>query len=96
MNLRPLSDHLIVKPVRDDAYTKAGLVLPDSHEKERAEKGEVIAVGPGKRLDSGSLAKIDIKVGDVIMFKKYAPDEFKIGDVEYLVLSESDVIAIIE
>ena len=96
MNLKPLSDHLIVTPIRKEEYTKAGLVLPDTHEKERPEQGEVIAVGPGKMLDNGQRAALDIQVGQKVLFKKYAPDDFKGDGKEYLVLSESDIIAIVD
>jgi len=96
MPLKPLSDHLIVKPVSEGEVTKSGIVLPDTVEKERPEKGEVIAIGPGKILDNGQRQVMQVKVGDKIMFKKYSPDEVKIDGEELLVISESDVIAIIE
>lgn len=95
MNIKPLSDHVIVKPVAENEVTKSGIVLPDTVDKERPEKGEVIAVGPGKLLDSGQRAAMGVKVGDVVMFKKYSPDEIKIDDKEYLVISEGDILAII-
>ncbi len=96
MNLKPLTDHLIVKPIHEDEATKAGIILPDTAEKERPEKGEVVAVGPGRVLDNGNRLPMSTKVGDKILFKKYSPDEIKVDGEEYLVLSESDVIAIIE
>ena len=96
MKLRPLGDQLIVKPLGQEEVTKSGIILPDTVEKERPEKGEVIAVGPGKVLDNGSRSDMGVKVGDKIVFKKYSPDEVKIDDVEYLVISESDVMAVIE
>jgi chaperonin GroES len=76
--------------------TKAGIILPETVGKERPEQGEVIAVGPGRLLDNGSRAAMSLKVGDKVVFKKYSPDEVKLGDVEYLVISESDVMAVIE
>jgi chaperonin GroES len=93
MNLKPLTDHLIVKPIKEET-TKSGLVLPETG-KDRPEKGEVVAVGPGRILDNGAKLEMTLKVGDRIMFKKYAPDEIKIDGEEYLILSESEVIAII-
>lgn len=96
MNVRPLHDHLIVKPVSDQEVTKSGIVLPDTVDKEKPEKGEVLAVGPGKRLESGARAEMAVAVGDVVLFKKYAPDEIKIDGQELLVIAESDVMAIIE
>jgi chaperonin GroES len=95
-NLKPISDKLVVEPMTEDEVTKAGIILPDTVNKERPEKGKVIAVGPGKLLDNGQRAAMEIKVGDIVVFKKYSPDEIKIEDKEYLVLSENDIMAIIE
>jgi len=96
MHLKPINDHVIVKPIKKEDRTKSGIVLPDSVKEERSEQGEIIAVGPGKLLDNGSRQPLAVKVGDIVLFKKYSPDEFKIDDVEYLVLTESDILAIIE
>jgi chaperonin GroES len=96
MNLKPLNDHLVVKPIQEDTTTKSGIVLPDTVDKEKPEQGEVVAVGPGRVLDNGNRLPISVKVGQKILFKKYSPDEIKIKGEEYLVLSESDVIAIVE
>ncbi len=92
MNLQPLTDHLIVKPLQKEE--KSGIVLPENA-KEKAEKGQVVAVGPGRVLDNGNRLEMDVKVGDNIMFKQYAPEEIKVQDETYYVLSQSDVIAII-
>ena len=96
MNLRPLGDRVIVKPVAKEEMTKAGIYLPDTVDKERPEQGEIIAVGPGRLLDNGTRAVMSVKVGDKVVFKKYSPDEVKLDDVEYLVIAESDVMAVIE
>lgn len=96
MNLRPLADRVIVRASSKEEKTASGIILPDTVDKERPEQGEVIAVGPGRLLDTGARATLDVKVGDTIVFKKYAPDEVKIGDDEYLVVSESDIMAVIE
>ena len=96
MKLRPLGDHVIVKPLKEDEITKSGIVLPDTVDKEKPEKGEVIAIGPGKILDNGQRAAMSVKVGDKVVFKKYSPDEIKVEDEEVLVLNESDIIAVIE
>ncbi len=96
MPLKPLSDNLIIKPISEDEMTKSGIVLPDTVEKDRPEKGEVIAAGPGRVLDNGQRKEMEVKVGNKVMFKKYSPDEVKIDGEELLVISESDVIAIIE
>ena len=96
MNIKPINDHVIIKPVAEDDVTKAGIVLPDTVDKEKPEKGEVIAVGDGKLLENGQRAPMSIKVGDIVMFKKYSPDEIKIDEEEYLVISEGDILAILE
>lgn len=96
MNLRPLNDRVIVKAAAKEEMTKSGIVLPDTMDKERQEQGEVVAVGPGKLLENGTRAAMSLKIGDKIVFKKYAPDEVKIDGVEYLVVAESDVVAVIE
>jgi len=96
MKLKPLYDHVIIKAINEDEVTKAGIVLPDTVDKEKPEKGEVIAIGPGKLLENGQRAAMGVKVGDKVMFKKYSPDEIKVDGEEYLIISESDIIAIIE
>jgi len=96
MKLRPLGDHVIVKPLKENEMTKSGIVLPDTVDKEKPEKGEVIAIGPGKLMENGQRATMSVKVGDKVVFKKYSPDEIKVDDEEVLVLNESDIIAVIE
>jgi len=96
MTLRPLADRVIVKPVAKEEMTKTGIILPDTVDKERPEQGEVIAIGPGRLLDNGTRAAMSVKIGDKIVFKKYSPDEVKLEDKEYLVIAESDVMAVIE
>jgi chaperonin GroES len=96
MKLRPLNDRLVVKALPKEEVTKSGIILPDTVDKERPEQGEVIAIGPGKLLDNGQRSAMDVKVGDKVIFKKYAPDEVKIEGQEYLVISEYDVLAVLE
>lgn len=96
MNLKPLGDRLIVEPVSVDEVTKAGIILPDTIDKEKPEKGTVLAIGPGRLLESGARLPLEVKVGDSVVFKKYSPDEVKIDDKTYLILSESDIMAVIE
>jgi len=96
MQLRPLNDRVIVKAVAKEEKTKSGIVLPDTMDKERPEQGEVIAIGPGRLLETGSRSAMSVKIGDKIVFKKYSPDEVKIDGVEYLVIAESDIMAIVE
>ena len=92
--LKPLSNRVVVEPVKEE--TKGGIILPATADKEKAEKGKIIACGPGKLLDNGTRAALGVKVGDVVMFKKYSPDEVKVDGKEYLVLEESDIMGIIE
>ena len=72
-SLRPLHDNLLVKPISDEQATKAGIILPDTVNKERPEKGQVVAVGSGKTLDNGTKTELSVKVGDTVLFKKYSP-----------------------
>lgn len=96
MKLKPLHDNLVLKPISVEETTKTGIVLPETASKENPEKGEVVAVGPGKRMENGDIVPISVKIGDKVMFKKYSPDEIKIDDEEYLLISENDVLAILE
>ncbi len=96
MKVKPLGDRVIIKPISEDITSKAGIVLPETVEKERAEKGEVMAVGPGRLLDNGQLVPMSVKVGDKVMFKKYSPDEIKVDNEEYLVISDDDIFVVFE
>jgi chaperonin GroES len=95
MKLKPLSDRVVLEPVSQEERTKSGIVLPDTIDKEKPEQGKVVAVGPGRILADGKRAGMSVKVGDKVFFKKYGPDEIKIGNKEYLVVSEEDILAII-
>ena len=99
IGVRPLADRVIVEPLSEHergAMTKSGIFIPETAEKERAEQGTIVAVGPGKRDENGKLQAINVKVGERVMFAKYGPDEIKIGGKEYFILSESSVLAVIE
>lgn len=95
MNLRPLGDRLVVKPLSEEEVTKGGIILPDTVEKERPEQGEVVAAGTGRIMENGNLAPMTVKVGDKVVFKKYSPDEVKVDGEEYLIISESDILAVV-
>lgn len=95
LNLKPLNDHLFIEPVAEEKMTKSGIVLPESSEKEKPIKGVVVAAGPGKLNEKGSRVKMSVKVGDMVLFKKYGPDEILIDGKKYLVADESDILAII-
>ena len=94
--LTPLNDKVIVKAISEEKTTESGIVLPDTVDKERPEQGEIIAVGPGKMSDNGQRQTMSVSVGQKVLFTKYAPNEIKIDEEEYLVISESDILAIIE
>jgi chaperonin GroES len=92
MNLKPLSDRLIVEVIDEEELTVSGIVLPDTA-KEKPQRGRVLAVGPGPRDEDGEYIKMDLEEGDEIIFSKYGGTEIKIGADEYLILRESDVLA---
>ena len=92
---KPLNDHVLIKPINEDEVSKSGIILPDTVDKEKPEKGEVVAVGQGKLLENGQRAPISVKVGDQVIFKKYSPDELP-GDEDLLMIKEEDIMAIIE
>lgn len=100
MQLRPLHSNVIVEAAPKETVTASGIVLPDTGDKERPERGTIIAVGPGKLLDNGSRLAVDVKVGDTVVFKKYSPDEVELKDngttKKLLVLSAEDILAVIE
>lgn len=94
--LKPLNEHVVVKPTSKEEKTASGIFLPDTVSKEKPEQGEVIAVGPGKLSENGVRLPMSVKVGDKIIFTKYSPNEVKVDGAEYLILNESDILAIIE
>jgi chaperonin GroES len=93
--LKPLGDRLLVKPTPREETTKSGIVLPDTA-KERPQEGTILAAGPGRILDDGTREAMDVAVGQKILFQKYAGTEFKLDDEELLILSQKDVLAVIE
>ncbi len=93
--LKPLGDRIIAKALSAESVTPGGIVLPDSA-KEKPLEGEVIAVGPGAQLDSGKVRPMDVKVGDKIIYGKYAGTEVKVGAEEYIILRQEDVLAILD
>ncbi len=95
MNLRPLADRVVVEPAEKEERTASGIILPETA-KEKPQEGEVVAVGPGRRDEDGKLIPMDVKKGDTVLFAKYAGTEVKIEDKRYLILKESDILAIVE
>jgi chaperonin GroES len=95
LGLKPLGDRVVVKPLDRDEMTKSGIVLPDTA-KEKPQQGEVVAVGPGRVLDSGDRVSLDVTVGDKIIFAKYSGTEFKLEDDDLLILNERDILAVLQ
>ncbi len=95
MNLHPLADRIVVKALAQEETTKSGIVLPGTA-KEKPQEGEVLAVGSGKMLENGTRVPMEVKVGDKVIYSKYGGTEVKIDGQEYLVLKESDVLAIVK
>jgi chaperonin GroES len=95
VNLRPLGDRVVVRPSDREETTKSGIVLPDTA-KEKPQRGAIIAAGEGRRDDDGNRIPMDVQVGDEVLFAKYAGTEFKLDDEEYLILSEKDILAIVQ
>ncbi|MBU1660218.1 MAG: co-chaperone GroES [Chloroflexi bacterium] len=94
-SLKPLGDRVVVKPIEQDDITAGGIMLPDTA-KEKPQKGEILAVGPGARNDAGERVEMDVKVGDTVMYAKYGGTEIKLDGEKVLVLRESDILAIVE
>jgi chaperonin GroES len=95
MKIRPLADRVIVKRLEAESVTAGGIVLPDSAQ-EKPQRGKVVSVGAGKILDDGSLGKMQVKKGNSVLFSSYAGSEVKIDGKEYLIMNESDIMAILE
>jgi chaperonin GroES len=95
VKLKPLGDRILVKAIEVEERTKSGIVLPDTA-KEKPQQGKVLAVGQGRLLDNGQLVPLQVKEGDRVLYSKYSGTEVKIENEEYLVLSERDILAIIE
>ena len=93
--IKPLGDRVVIQVLEGELTTKSGIVLPDTAN-EKPQEGEVVAVGTGKVLDNGQRASMDVKAGDKIIFSKYAGTEVKIDGKEYLIVSERDILAIVE
>lgn len=93
--IKPISDHLVIEPVKEEKK-KGGILLPETAEKERSEKGKVIAVGPGRLDEAGKRVPMEVKKGDTVIFGKYGPREIKIKEKEYLIIRQDDVLAVID
>jgi chaperonin GroES len=94
MELKPLADRVVIKPKPREETTRTGIVLPDTA-KEKPQEGTVVAAGPGRVAEDGNRVPLDIKVGDTVLYAKYAGTEYKLDNEELLILRESDVLAIV-
>ncbi|RKY93751.1 MAG: co-chaperone GroES [Candidatus Hydrothermota bacterium] len=95
MKVRPLADRVLVKRIEEEEVKKSGIIIPDTA-KEKPQRGEVIAVGPGRLDEKGQRVPMEVKVGDKVLFSKYAGNEVKIEGEEYLIMREDDILAVIE
>ena len=95
MNIRPLHDRIIVERLEEETKTAGGLIIPDTA-KEKPQQGKVIAVGKGKKTEDGKVLPLDVKVGDKVLFGKYAGTEIKIEGQEYLMMREDDILGVVE
>jgi chaperonin GroES len=95
MNLRPLQDRIIVKRVEEETKTAGGLFIPETA-KEKPQRGKIVAAGNGKKTEDGKVLPLDVKVGDVVLFGKYAGTEVKVDGDEYLMMREDDLLAVVE
>ncbi len=93
--LKPIGDRVVVRPKTAEEMTKSGIILPDTA-KERPQEGEVMAVGTGRILEDGRVVPLEVKVGDRVLFSKYGGTEFKLGNEEYIILREDDILAILQ
>jgi chaperonin GroES len=96
MKIKPLADHVLIEPIKEEERTKTGILLPETAEKERPEQGRVIAIGPGRKTSAGKIVPLEVKVGDKVLFTKYGPNEIKVDGKEYLIAKEEDILAILE
>ncbi len=96
MTIKPLGDHILVKPVKAEEVTASGIFIPETADKEKKAEGTVVAIGPGKMLENGSRAAMEVAVGDIILYKKWGGDDVEIEGVEHKIISAEDVLAVVQ
>lgn len=96
LKIKPLGGRVVVKPLEEEEVTESGLIIPETAEKEKPQQGEVMALGTGKIADDGTVMKFNVKIGEKVVFKQYSPDEVEVDGVEYLVIDEDDILAIVK
>jgi chaperonin GroES len=95
MKVKPLQDRVLVKRLEEETKTAGGIIIPDNH-KEKPAKGEVMSIGTGYKMEDGKIRPLDVKKGDKVLFSKYAGTEIKVDGLEYLIMKEDDILAILE
>ena len=96
IKFQPVGGNILVEAFEEDKFTKSGIVLPETVDKEKPQKGKVVAIGTGKVSDDGKKVPFNVKVDDIVIFKKYSPDEVEIDGGEYLIMDEADVLGIVK
>lgn len=96
LNIKPVGGNILVKPAEQEETTKSGLIVQSSGKGEKPQRGEIVALGTGLIDDSGKTLPFNVKVGDVVMFKKYSPEDVEIDGEEYLIMKEADILAVFE
>ena len=96
MNIRPLSDHILIEPLKQEEKTESGILIPVASSEEEPERGKIVAVGPGKKGKDGKVVPLEVKEGDLVLLAKYKQDKVRIMGKEYLIAKESDILAILE
>lgn len=96
LKIKPLGDRVVVKPLKKEEVTASGIVLPDTVDKEQKAEGEVMAIGPGKLLDSGERSPLEVAIGDTVLFEKWGGEEVEIDGVDYKIVSGEKILAILE
>ena len=94
MKIKPLSDRVVIKPAEPDEKVQGGIIIPDTA-KEKPQKGKIVAVGPGKASETGEIISMEVKVGDMVLYGKYSGTEVTIDKEDYLIVRESDILAVI-
>ncbi len=96
MKIKPLGDRVVLKQLKEEEVTASGIVLPDTIDREKKAEAEVVAVGPGKVMESGQIAPMDVSVGQIVLIKSWGGDDVKVDGEEYKIVSQEDILAIIE
>lgn len=95
INIRPIGEYILVKPLEEEETTASGLILQSSNKGERPQKGEIVALGTGARNEDGENIPFNVEVGQIILFKKYSPEDVEVDNQKYLLMKESDILAVI-